>query len=87
MKYSLALTFFLIFSSNPVLANDVLYHEDPEPRVPKRADAEGEVREVLDGTNLKKGDLTNKREVRQNQEETDPIFYDSTTSPAEMNNN
>lgn len=45
--------------------------------IPERADVEKKMTDPKKSTEKKK-------EVRQNQEETDPVFYDSTTSPKEM---
>ncbi len=47
--------------------------------IPERADVEEAMEE-----NGKKQKKEGKKEVRQNQENTDPVFYDSTTSPQEM---
>lgn len=58
--------------------------EDPDEKVPKRASGVSEESEYL----LKSGNTVQRpieeRQVKENQEETDPIFYDSTTSPAEL---
>ncbi len=82
MKYYLLILSFIAVNS---FANDSLFREDPEPRVPESTDARSEERELLNSTNHKNGKTKNHREVKQNQEEIDPVFYDSTTSPAEMN--
>lgn len=50
-----------------------------EGGIPDRAD----VNEHMKKTGTKK-EQSRKKEVRENQEETDPVFYDSTTSPEEM---
>jgi len=48
--------------------------------IPDRADVEKEMKEE----GRKDAGAEEKKEVRENQEETDPVFYDSTTSPKEM---
>lgn len=53
---------------------------------------EGEQSGIPDGENLekeiketdKKEVKAKRKEVRENQDQTDPVFYDSTTSPKEM---
>lgn len=58
--------------------------DEPDEKLPKRARGVSEESEYL----LKSGNTVQQpieeRQVKENQEETDPIFYDSTTSPAEM---
>ncbi len=51
--------------------------------IPDRADAEKTVKEESQD----KVKEQKSREVKENQEDTDPVFYDSTTSPQEMNGN
>lgn len=53
--------------------------EGEQSGIPDREDVEKEMKET-DKREVKE----KKKEVRENQEETDPIFYDSTTSPKEM---
>lgn len=78
----------LMFASLPVLSGDkgeILY-DDPEPRLPQRESSRSEDSELL----LHHGNATHQsiegRQVKENQEEIDPIFYDATTSPAELKN-
>lgn len=54
-----------------------LIREGEKSGIPDREDLEKEIRDTKEVKEKKK-------EVRQNQEETDPVFYDSTTSPKEM---
>lgn len=56
--------------------------EGEQSGIPDRADVEKESKEE----GKKKGE-DKKKEVRENQEHTDPVFYDSTTSPKEMEHN
>lgn len=56
--------------------------EGEQAGIPDRADVEKEMKEE----GKVKGD-DEKKEVRENQEQTDPLFYDSTTSPKEMEEN
>ncbi|MFP5387505.1 MAG: hypothetical protein ACLGHN_15615 [Bacteriovoracia bacterium] len=80
------LILFLTFISFPGLATDKteLLMEDPDKKIPKRASGVSEESEYL----LKSGNTVQQpveeRQIKENQEETDPIFYDSTTSPAEL---
>ncbi|MFL5784190.1 MAG: hypothetical protein ACJ76H_06255 [Bacteriovoracaceae bacterium] len=50
-----------------------------ESGIPERADVEKSMKQ--DGKKPVKSD---QKETRQNQQTTDPVFYDSTTSPKEM---
>jgi hypothetical protein len=52
--------------------------EGEEAGIPDRADVEKQMKLPA------KKKQNDKKEVRQNQESTDPVFYDSTTSPKEM---
>ncbi|MES2527265.1 MAG: hypothetical protein V4598_09260 [Bdellovibrionota bacterium] len=52
-----------------------------EAGIPDRADVKKSMKE--EDKKIEKAEEG--REVRENQEETDPVFYDSTTSPEEMN--
>ena len=74
----------LLLTSVSAYAGGKRSTEDFRDRIPKRADAQSRERETLDGTSMRKGHVETKRDVKQNQEETDPVFYDSTTSPSEM---
>jgi hypothetical protein len=69
----LFLTFSLLTSARETI------RPGEEPGIPERADVEKEMK-----SNGNKKDRLEKKEVRQNQEKTDPVFYDSTTSPKEM---
>lgn len=53
--------------------------EGEQSGIPDRADVEKEMKQ-----NGKKKIHREKKEVRESQEDTDPVFYDSTTSPKEM---
>ncbi len=48
--------------------------------IPDRADKE----KITDESDQKEEKEKKGREVKENQEDTDPVFYDSTTSPEEM---
>lgn len=76
--------FLLLFVILLSLGNGAMIFEDPEPRVPKRVNADSEEEEAIKGSGNYKQIVPRTKEVKQNQEETDPIFYDSTVSPAEM---
>lgn len=81
-----AMTILLLaFPAMPVDKSDLML-DDPEPRVPERTRSRSEEAELL----LPSGNATQQhvegRQLKENQEEIDPIFYDSTTSPAEMLN-
>ncbi len=54
-----------------------------EAGIPDRADVKKSMKDS--DKNIEKEEKG--REVKENQEETDPVFYDSTTSPEEMNGN
>lgn len=58
--------------------------DDPEPRLPQRESSKSEDAELM----LETGNATQQsvegRQVKENMEEVDPIFYDATTSPAEL---
>lgn len=56
--------------------------EGEQSGIPDRADVQKEV--IEEGKTKGEED---KKEVRENQEHTDPVFYDSTTSPKEMEEN
>src|SRR5688500_14747449 len=60
--------------------------DDPEPKVPERTTSKSEEAELLLPTGNATQQSVEGRQVKENQEEIDPIFYDSTTSPAEMLN-
>lgn len=53
--------------------------EGEQSGIPDRADVNKEMK--TNGTSEVEDP---KKEVRENQEDTDPVFYDSTTSPKEM---
>lgn len=62
---------------------DAILFEDSEQK-PERAEGKTKEEEfLLESGNKIQGEPT-QRHKKQNQEEVDPIFYDSTTSPAEM---
>ncbi len=63
--------------SSYVLARQSI-REGEQSGIPDRADVEKDLK--TDTKEIK----DRKKEVRENQEETDPVFYDSTTSPGEM---
>ncbi len=85
-----ALYFFIAFLIGmlPALAGNKseLILEDPEPRVPERTTSKSEEAEILLPTGNSTQETPEGRQIKENQEEIDPIFYDSTTSPAEMQN-
>ncbi len=53
--------------------------EGEQSGIPDSENVEKELKETD-----KKEVMSKKKEVRENQENTDPVFYDSTTSPKEM---
>lgn len=63
--------------------SEVLF-DDPDPRLPQRESSKSEDSELM----LETGNATQQniegRQVKENMEEVDPIFYDATTSPAEL---
>src|SRR5690606_12643335 len=87
MKAMYLLIAFLM-SMLPAFAVDKgeLILDDPEPRVPERTTSRSEEAELLLPTGNATQQSVEGRQLKQNQEEIDPIFYDSTTSPAEMIN-
>jgi hypothetical protein len=70
---------FSAFTSNSLTPNG----DETEIKLPERTMESTHGQEVLEGEN-KRNRPSIDRHVKESQEETDPIFYDSTTSPAEM---
>lgn len=84
MKIITTVITLLIFNAPLAFSSRIPIHEDPEPRVPKRTNAMSEGREIINAHKLQDETVRKRKHIRQNQEETDPIFYDATVSPAEM---
>ena len=78
MKNKYLLTTFLGLTLLHAIARENI-REGEQAGIPDRADAQKETKE-----NGKRKVRSDKKEVRENQEQTDPVFYDSTTSPKEM---
>lgn len=79
-----AITISLISTLSISADKSEILLDDPEPRLPQRESSKSEDTELM----LDRGNATHQsiegRQVKENQEEIDPIFYDATTSPAEM---
>lgn len=78
MKKTFLLSAFLLFSLASAFAREMI-RSGEQSGIPDSADT----RKKSDAVK-KRPVKENKEEVRQNQETTDPVFYDSTTSPKEM---
>lgn len=76
MKSIFTATLLLALSQTTFARQNIQQGE--EAGIPERADADKKV------ITSPKDQMAKKKDVRQNQEETDPVFYDSTTSPKEM---
>ena len=61
-----------------------LLYDDPDPRMPQRESSQSEEAELLLDSGNASHQSVEGRQIKQNQEEVDPIFYDFTTSPAEL---
>ncbi len=82
MKKRSFITLALVVTFIHAIARESI-REGEQAGIPDRADVEKEMKEE----GKKKGSKSEKKEVRENQEHTDPVFYDSTTSPKEMEEN
>jgi hypothetical protein len=78
MKRSIIAAFIFSFLVTTLHARQSI-REGEQSGIPDREDVEKEMKETG-----KKETKEKKKEVRENQEDTDPVFYDSTTSPKEM---
>lgn len=81
MKYTIFIALIFAATISIAMARQNI-REGEQAGIPDRADVEKQMKE--EG---KKKSEEDKKEVRQNQEQTDPVFYDSTTSPKEMEEN
>lgn len=79
MRKPTIVTIILALTLLQAIARESNIQEGEEGGIPKRAD----VHKKMNGQE-KPVPEREKREVKQNQEDTDPVFYDSTTSPKEM---
>ncbi len=82
MKIKPMITFLLTATLVQAVARESI-RTGEQSGIPDRADVKKTVKEE----EKKIGRKEKGREVRENQENTDPVFYDSTTSPEEMNAN
>lgn len=63
-----------------------LLQDDPSPRLPQKETTKTDEAELLFQNNNSDHQSVEGKQVKENQEDIDPIFYDATTSPAELNN-
>ena len=78
MRKPAVVTIVLALSLLQAIARESI-QEGEQSGIPERADVEKKMQ--IPDKQVKKQE---KREVKENQEDTDPVFYDSTTSPKEM---
>lgn len=79
MRPSAIVTLVLALTLLQAVARESI-QQGEEAGIPDRADVDKKGNDPL----KKQAEREKKKEARQNQEETDPVFYDSTTSPKEM---